>query len=118
MTDGENARAFCISFFPRYSAASAAPAARTAAAASAVKIVFMSSSPWMTERHCAKLAARPQGPDGESAYASIGHVSRRQPPPAGSVRQPPHLRPPGREAYAHGVQRRRQGFHRERDLFL
>ena len=46
------------------------------------------------------------------------HVSRRQSPPAGSVRQPPHLRPPRREADAHGVHRRRQGVHRERHLFL
>src|ERR1051326_2925561 len=46
------------------------------------------------------------------------HVSRGQPPPAGCLRQPPHLGPAGGEAHAQSVHGRRQSLHRIRDVLL
>ena len=43
---------------------------------------------------------------------------RRQPPPAGRVRQPAHRRPAGGGDDARGFQRRRSGVHRGRDVLL
>ena len=53
----------------------------------------------------------------EVAHARQHLLSSRQSPPAGRVRQPPHLRSPG-ELRPHRLHGRRPGLHRSRHLLL